>query len=648
MTKKKQIEIYQSDNESAGMNPDTYKFYKNLTWNDLTDWFEDRIVDRGQKYQQQGRVSDLSLTKSGNLIAWVEGTKRYATTVEITEGELLDSWCTCPYTADCKHGVAVILEYLECIKKKCDIPICSDKDERLHLLSDEYPEYDFDTIKAEEKLIGFLESRSKEQLIDVIVNLSRQYPEIAHDMATQHLISKKDPHGLEESIRDDIRAISQESGWNDPWQEDEFTPELDRVRIKLEALLKAGCPEKVLMLAEELCRESNEIIEMHDDEGETGIELAACMSVAFLALKSSQMDAVEKIFWVLDRVLEDEYGVCEPIEAYLFEDHDKAIWNRTADLIIDRLGMNGKKRQTDTDDAWYPRSLLVRWGVYALEQAGRKDEVLTLYRHDAKKSGNIRTLVKELIRLGQYDEAEKTLREEIKRKERKKSWEAVGLYSDLLELMVIKKNWLVASAISAERFIRQPSERRFIECRDLCENLGHWEKIRQYLILYLETAALPWKQKDWPLPPSGLSLPDPGNNKDFPKLSDLIDIAIIEKQPAQVLKWYDKLTRQGNRLIRVNLDQVAMSIKEYDPLRAVSLWKKIAEHHISLVKPKAYLNAAKVLKKAAKVMERQNKQAEWLSYLDLLKNTHKRKTKLMEVIDRLENNVIIEEHHKQT
>lgn len=623
------------------MNPDTYEFYKNLTWNDLADWFEDRIVDRGQKYQKQGRVSDLSVTKSGSLIAWVEGTKRYATTVEITEGELLDSWCTCPYAAGCKHGVAVILEYLECIKKKCDIPTCSNKDERLHLLSDEDPDHDFDIIEAEENMIGFLESRSKKQLIDVIVNLSRQYPEIAHDMATQHLTSKKDPDDLEESIRDDIQAISQESGWNDPWQEDQFTPELDSVRDKLEALLKAGYPEKVLMLAEELSRESSEIIVMHDDEGETGIELAACMSVALLALKSSKMDAVEKIFWVLDRVLEDEYGVCEPIEAYLFEDHDKATWNQTADLIIDRLGMNGNYRQTDTDDAWYPGSLLVKWGVYALEHAGRKDEILTLYRYDAKKSGNVRTLVEELLRLRQYDEAEKTLRDEIKRKEKKQSWKAVGLHSDLLELMVIKKNWLTASAISAENFIRQPSVRRFIECRGLCEKTGHWEKTRQYLILYLETAALPWKQKDWPLPPSGLSLPGPGNKKHFPKLAELIDIAIVEKQPAQVLKWYDQLTRQDNRLIGVNHDQVAMSIKAYDPLRAVSLWKKIAEHHISWVKPKAYLEAAKALKKAAKVMERQNKQAEWLSYLDQLKKTHKRKTRLLEVIDRLENNVII-------
>lgn len=96
----------------------------------------------------------------------------------------------------------------------------------------------------------------------------------------------------------------------------------------------------MLILAEELSQESNEIVETYDDEGEIGMELAACMSVAFLALKSSKMDTVENIIWALDRVLEDEYDICDPVEAYFFEDHNKALWHQTADLIMDRLGMN--------------------------------------------------------------------------------------------------------------------------------------------------------------------------------------------------------------------------------------------------------------------------------------------------------------------
>jgi len=628
------------------MNPDTYYFYKQLKWDDFVDWFEDTIVDRGQKYQNQGRVSDLAVTENGDLIAWVTGTKQYATTVEITEGKYLDSYCTCPYAVNCKHGVAVVLEYLEFIKQNHEPPVCSDSDERLYLLSDEEADPDIDIKDAKENMIGFLESRSKAQLIGIIVNLSRQYPEIAHDLEAQQLIGTKDIDGLEHSIRNDILEITREADWDDPWQEGGFTPDLSSVQDKLEALLKAGHPDKVLTLAEELVQEGSEIIEMRNDEGETAMDLSECMAIAFLALKTSKQDPLEKMSWALDRLLEDEYGICDPIEAYFFEDHDKDLWHQTADRIMDRLGMNGKDKQTETDDAWYPRSLLVKWAVYALEQAGRMDEILLVYRHDAEESGNVSSLVEELIRLEQYEDAEDILRSEIKRQEDKSSWKAIGLHSDLLDLMVKMKNWLSAAAISTESFIRHPSREKFIECRKLSKKAGQWKKIRHYLLLYLETGALPWKNTDWPLPSTQLPLPAFDSRKSFPKLDSLINIAIVEKQPAQILKWYDKLPRQQNRFYRINYDEIAGSIKEYDPLRAVSLWKQIAEHHIAKVKPKAYLEGAKALKKAAKVMKKENRQAEWQSYINQLKKEHKRKTRLMEVLNRLENNSIIGDHLK--
>lgn len=46
-------------------------------------------------------------------------------------------------------------------------------------------------------------------------------------------------------------------------------------------------------------------------------------------------------------------------------------------------------------------------------------------------------------------------------------------------------------------------------------------------------------------------------------------------------------------------------------------------------------------------MEQQNRQTEWLSYLKQLKATHKRKKRLMEVLDRLEKNSIFGEYLKQ-
>ncbi|MFH2057597.1 MAG: SWIM zinc finger family protein [Pseudomonadota bacterium] len=215
------------------------------------------------------------------MIAWVSGTKRYATTIEIIDGEYLDSYCTCPYAINCKHGVAVVLEYLECLKKNQEVPVCRDEDERLYLLSDDLINPDIYIKDAKKNMLGFLGSCSKDELIDIIVALSRQYPEIAHDMATRHLIGTKDADGLEQSIQNDILEITQESDWGDPWQEDVFTPEISSVRDKFEGLLKAGYPDRVLTLAEELSRESNEIVErtMH------GIPEACLSNGAFMRLK---------------------------------------------------------------------------------------------------------------------------------------------------------------------------------------------------------------------------------------------------------------------------------------------------------------------------------------------------------------------------
>ena len=92
------------------------KEFADLTWTDLEEWAGGKIFSRGKNYQREGRVSDLAVTDDGSLIAWVDGTDRYATKVVMDEDGLPDSICTCPYCLDCKHGVAVVLEYLKHIE----------------------------------------------------------------------------------------------------------------------------------------------------------------------------------------------------------------------------------------------------------------------------------------------------------------------------------------------------------------------------------------------------------------------------------------------------------------------------------------------------------------------------------------------------
>jgi uncharacterized Zn finger protein len=73
-------------------------------------------------------VRDLACSTVGVLLAWVQGTDRYATQVELSagEGERIrpSSRCTCPLGVDgCKHGVAVVLAYLHALKKGEAVPL---------------------------------------------------------------------------------------------------------------------------------------------------------------------------------------------------------------------------------------------------------------------------------------------------------------------------------------------------------------------------------------------------------------------------------------------------------------------------------------------------------------------------------------------
>jgi uncharacterized Zn finger protein len=130
----------------------------------------------------------LAQTQTGGIIAWVHGGQRYATEVDFEGGELI-SVCSCPYGNDCKHAVAVLLEYLEHVKKNREVPRVTEKDKRLVLLrgftdeqawddeeeDEEYEGTDHDELPQKKSgktepiaLRGFLEQQNKEQLIALI------------------------------------------------------------------------------------------------------------------------------------------------------------------------------------------------------------------------------------------------------------------------------------------------------------------------------------------------------------------------------------------------------------------------------------------------------------------------------------------------
>ena len=156
---------------------------------------------------------------------------------------------------------------------------------------------------------------------------------------------------------------------------------------------------------------------------------------------------------------------------------------------------------------------------------------------------------------------------------------------------------------------------------------------------------MPWKQKGWPLPESGLDRPDADQNNRFPMVDDLINIAILEKKPDQVLIWYDQRPKDRFGWYGIDEDTIATAVQAHAPDRAVAIWKNKAERLIAQVKPSAYQEAAKYLQKAAKIMCRGKKQAEWESYLKKLREQHLRKRRLIEILDGLDGKPIVKKRH---
>ena len=619
--------------------------FVNLSWDDLRGWAGSKIVTRGRSYQRQNLVSKLAILDDECLIAWVDGTHRYATRVTIDEEGLPDSICTCPYGYNCKHGVAVVLEYLRQIEEDKRIPKASKDDERLSLFDEEEWEDDLDnqndndydesslrgTIKSE--INAYLVGKTKTQLTELILELAGKFPQMAQELTDRKQLASGDTKSLINRLKKEIREISSEPGWQNHWQQEGYTPNYSEIRIKLETLLKAGHAEEVLILGKELIELGNQQIEESHDDGETATEIEECMPVIVKALEQSSIATADKLAWAVNVVLEDGYDVFNAFGEYLDRRHTKADWNTLADRLLKQLGKMKHSGVKNDFHRNYARDRLSDWIIHALEQAGRNEEVIPLCEVEAQKTGSFTRLVKHLISAKRYSDAENWIQEGIRKTEKELPGIASDLRHRLKEIRTSQKDWVAVATMQIEEFVRYPSEKTFLECQKANAKTKTWPKMRKHLLTYLEKGELPWKQKGWPLGKSNQTKPDASFRNTFPMTNVLIDIAILEKKPEKVLCWYDQLQKNKRSWVGVGDDRIAAAIEDYAPERSVSIWKTIAEDLINQTKPSAYEQAASYLRKAEKIVKREKKQAEWNQYLNELKSKHARKRRFIEILD---------------
>ncbi|MBA3946095.1 MAG: hypothetical protein H0X37_16220 [Herpetosiphonaceae bacterium] len=122
----------------------------------------------------------------------------------------------------------------------------------------------------------------------------------------------------------------------------------------------------------------------------------------------------------------------------------------------------------------------------------------------------------------------------------------------------------------------------------------------------------------------------------FPMINLLIAIAADQRQPDQVLYWYDRQPTARNLWSIVDEPLVADAIVDAYPERATAIWKKLAEAHIAQTQPSAYEIAVDYLRKLRDLFTRQGQIDEWRRYIAELRKANARKRKLMEMLDNLD------------
>ena len=543
--------------------------FSKLTWEDLEEWAGAVIVGRGRPYQRNGAVGNLGRTEGGTLVAWVMGTQRYATQVRIEGKKSLESACTCPYWATCKHAVAVVLEYLECLKTASTIGEIDEDDPRLlklEAIEDEYDEFEeFEEFAEEEKkenvkarsrrskpkqskaasLRPYLQEQTKAELVALVIELADAHDEVPQWLADRRALASGQTQKILQTIRREIRAL-EEPVWNDyGYRASEAS--VARLKAALKGLVQAGQADAALRLGPELLSANSQVLQ-YDHEGESGDALADCINVLFQALEKSSLSPTDQIEWALDMALADEYGLCDAgLDQLWKKRYAKSDWSAVSDRLAQRI----ETSKYTKEELYYERDRLTNWLIRTLEKAGRQDEIIPLCEREAPITFSYERLVDRLMAKRRWEEARRWCHQGIEAVASTYPGIETTLHKQLQTINRRSGNPLAGLALQAEGFFADPS---LISFQDLCKaarkaRVG--KGVEAWARHYLETGRRPGvgrKRKSdpkiaWPLPSPEVEVPNI-EAPEAPMTGILIQLAIAEKKPDEVLKWYDYAGRK--------------------------------------------------------------------------------------------------------
>ena len=641
--------------------------FSELTWDDLEEWADSRIVARGRSYQRKGAVRELQRDEEGALVAWVAGSRLYATRVSIEGDKDITGKCTCPYWTTCKHAVAVVVEYLEMAKKRTAVGRVKANDPRVSALNaitedDEEPlEFDVDDLDEEPDethsdsietgqsrdttLRSYLQEHTKAELVELLLELAETHDVVRQSLENRRSLTTGEIRKVLKRIRSEIAALEEPA-----WDSHHYGYQMrntDRLKAMLQALVASGQVDAAVRLGPELLAAGTQALD-YEHEGESTEAIGDCLDVIFQALDRSSLSPADRIEWVLDMALGDEYELCcDGFENLWDKDYAKSDWSVVCDRLAQRLDDREQPVGNNEPSRDYRRDVIAGWLIRAMEKAGRQKEIVPLCKREAPITLSFNRLVDRLMAEREWEEARRWCRQGL---------EAIadrypGLQAELREqLQTINQssgNPLAGLAIKAEEFFARPGAEGFLALCKAARESGVGVGVEAWGRHYLQTGRRPRSgrkrksdpEMDWPLPVPEVEMPAPRGDNEAPMVDVLVRLAIAEAKPNDVVKWYDHERRKRGApwMYDVSLeDDVAEAIASTHPDRAVVIWKDLAETEIARVKPRGYREAVPYLRQVRDVLTRSGREGEWQGYLAALRQQNRRRPRCIEELDRLE------------
>lgn len=660
--------------------------WESVTWDDVANWAGARSVTRGRAYQRGGRVHGLAVSRDGKLIATVFGTRSYTTGVW-WEADTLRSRCSCPVGWNgCKHAVAVLATYLDMLAKSAVVPVVDAADDKWEELVNsslsEAPSGDFDdgdeddesednksshiprrrTSKAsDEKIRKLIDAKSREELAELVWSLTQRFPELREEFRERIALGEGDADRLIAEARKELRRATSEPGWRNYWKGEGYTPDFSRLARYLDRMVELGQADAVVKLSREIMAQGMEQIGQSNDEGETATAFAECLPPIFRAVNQSKMSSAQKLIFAIDADLRDEYSVLESdlLDTVFACNVSPSDWSATADVLTGRLKSEARAGSNFHDK--YQREQIADWLVKALTRAGRDSEIIAIREREARITGSYGRLVPLLIEQKRYDEAERWAAEGIQKTAKDAPGIAAQLAKIMAELARSRKQWKVAAAHAAWEFFDRPGCEKFTALMAAAKLASCLAAVKQQALEFLETGRLPFSitaknngssgvtfRQDWPLPMPDYLLPLLRNGDQRPHYDILIDMAIAEHNPDEVLRWYDlwrsamKSQRLGSYGFGNYADSVAAAVAEDHPERSLEIYRDCVEVNLKQASVSAYETVAAYLKKMRPILKSLDRGPEWNDLVAEIRVNYRNRPRFMEILDRLEARPILQ------